>query len=198
MRGTSIPLIRRLPITTSAELYKALDALYRGIERDCFECRDPDCMGYVWLIKSEAERLYERGVPLVQINRGPTFIHSFPLEKDGAPDVSVRYPPCSQLCTDSRRCSIYEDRPLVCRLYPLGLETTEYGKIVWGIHLDCLHIRRMEERGQLPAFEGRVLQLLERISPELIEEIVTTYRAVHEISVFPGGPNNYRVVKEVK
>lgn len=188
---------RKWGIETLSQLYDALDELYRGIEQDCRDCRDPDCMGYVWLLKKEAERLYERGIPLVQVNNGPTFIHSFPVTDDGQPDLSVRYPACSQLCTDSRRCSIYQDRPLVCRLYPLGLETKADGTIVWALHRDCLHIRRMEERGSLPAFENRIRNIINNLSPKLLEEIVETYREVDTVSSFPDGENNYSSLQEV-
>jgi MoaA/NifB/PqqE/SkfB family radical SAM enzyme len=188
---------RKQSIETLPQLYDALDELYRGIDQDCRDCKDPDCMGYIWLLKKEAERLYERGVPLVQVNNGLTFIHSFPTTIKGQPNLSVRYPPCSQLCIDSRRCSIYEDRPLVCRLYPLGLETKNDGTIVWALHRDCLHIRRMEERGTLPTFEHRVRNIINNLSPELLEEIVKTYRTVDEISSFSDGENNYISLQEV-
>lgn len=188
---------RKQGIETLSQLYDTLDELYRGIEQDCRDCQDPDCMGYVWLLKKEVERLYERGVPLVQVNGGPTFIHSFSTTINGKPNLSVRYPPCSQLCTDSRRCSIYEDRPLTCRLYPLGLETKNDGTIVWALHRDCLHIRRTEERGTLPDFERRVRNVINNLSPELLEEIVETYRAVDAISSFPDGENNYSTLQEV-
>ena len=189
---------RKQDIKTLSQLYDALDELYRGIEQDCRDCQDPDCMGYVWLFKKEAEQLYERGVPLVQVNNGLTFIYSFPVTTQGQPDMSVRYPPCSQLCTDSRRCSIYEDRPLVCRLYPLGLETKADGAIVWALHLDCLPIRRMKESGTVPNFEHRVRNVISNLSPELLEEIVETYRAVDAISSFPDGENNYSSLQEVR
>lgn len=189
---------RKWSIETLLQFYDALDDLYRGIEQDCRECQDPDCMGYVWLLKKEAERLYERGVPLVQVNNGPTFIHSFPVTDKGQLDLSVQYPPCSQLCADSRKCSIYEDRPLVCRLYPLGFETKEDGTIVWVLHRDCLRVRRMEERGTLPDFERHVRNVINNLSPELLEEIVETYRAVDAISSFPDGENNYSTLQEVR
>lgn len=188
---------RKQSIGTLAQLYTALDDLYRDIERDCRECQDPDCMGYVWLLKQEARRLYERSVPLVQVNNGPTFIHSFPTTAQGQPDLSVRYPPCSQLCTDNRRCSIYQDRPLTCCLYPLGLETKSDGTIVWALHRDCLHIRRLEDRGLLPDFECRARNIINNLSPQLLEEIVEIYREVDAISSFPDGENNYSSLQEV-
>ena len=189
---------RKQNIGTLSQLYTTLDDLYRDIEHYCRECQDPDCMGYVWLLKKEAERLYERGVSLVQVNNGPTFIYSFPATTQGQPDLSVWYPPCSQLCTDSRRCNIYQDRPLACRLYPLGLETKADGAIVWALHRDCLYIRRLEERGLLSDFEHRARNIIKNLSLQLLEEIVETYRAVDAISSFPDGENNYDILKEVK
>ena len=47
---------RKQDIATLPQLYDALDELYRGIEQDCRDCQDPDCMGYVWLLKKEAVR----------------------------------------------------------------------------------------------------------------------------------------------
>lgn len=188
---------KRGTIKTLAQLYGELEELYRGIEGDCRECKDPDCVGYVWLLEQEAAKLYERGVPLVQINGGPSFIHSFPVNGKGQLDVSVRYPPCSQVCTDSRRCKIHRDRPLVCRLYPLGLETRVDGTIVWALHRDCLYVRKLEERGLLPNFERRARLVVDRLSPQLLAEILQTYRAVYAISTFPEGENNYHVLEEV-
>ena len=170
-------------IETLTQLYEALVELYRGIEQDCRECQDPDCMGYV---------------SLVQVNNGPTFIHSFPMVSQDKLDLSVQYPACSQLCADSRKCSIYEDRPMNCHLYPLGLETRADGIIVWALHRDCLHVRRLERRGLLPDFERRALNIINNLSPQLLEEIVETYRAVDAISSFPDGENYYSPLKEVR
>jgi len=188
---------QRSNIKTLEQLYNVLGELYPRMEQDCCECSDPDCMGYVWLLKKEAVHLYEQGVPLVQVNNGPTFIHSFPVTAQGVPDLSIRYPPCSQLCADSRRCSIYKDRPLVCRLYPLGLETEVDGTIVWVLHLDCLHVRRLEERGLLPDLECRVQNVINKLSPKLLGKIVETYRTVNAVSSFPDGENKYKPLQKV-
>lgn len=187
----------RQNIETLAQLYAALDTLYQDIELDCEECQDPDCMGYIWLLKEEASRLYELGVPLVQVNNGPTFIHSFPVTAHGQPNLSVRYPSCSQLCSDSRRCNIHSNRPLACHLYPLGPETTIGGLAVWALHRDCRYVRRLEEQGLLPWFEHQARSILNSLSPRLLGEIAETYRAVDAISVFPDGENKYHVLQEL-
>ena len=184
-------------IETLAQLCVALDGLYKDIDHDCHECQYPDCMGYTWLLEEEVDRLYERGVPLVRVNNTSTFIHSFSSRADGQPDLSARYPPCSQLCTGDRRCSIHEERPFVCHLYPLGLETTTERVVVWALHKDCLHVQRLEERGLLPRFMNRAKRILNSLSPQLLGEIAETYRAVDAISVFPDGENRYFILQEV-
>lgn len=195
--GPECAFAPRQHIETLAQLYAALDDLFRTIEEDCRECQHVDCKGYIWLLEEEARRLYERGVPLVQVNNGPTFIHSFPVKGSGELNLSIRYPSCSQLCTDSRRCNIHIDRPLVCHLYPLGPETKADGTVVWALHRDCFHVERMEEHGVLPQFERRACSIINSLSPRLLREIVETYRAVDAISAFPDGENNYFVVKEI-
>lgn len=184
-------------IKTLAQLYCELEELYRGIEGDCRECKDPDCVGYVWLLDEETTKLYQREVPLVQINNGPSFIHSFPTNSRGQLDVSVRYPTCSQVCANRRRCKIHKDRPLVCRLYPLGFETKENGTIVLALHRDCLYVRGLEKRGLIQNFKDHALSLVDRLSPQLLAEILKTYHTVYAISVFPEGENKYLTVKEV-
>lgn len=184
-------------IKTLKQFYNELDALYKDIEAKCLECNDPDCVGYIWLLKQEADQLYEQGVPLMEINNESVFIHSFPMMSTGEINVSVKYPLCSQICSDKRQCSIYKSRPLVCRLYPIGLETTKGGKIVWVLHSDCFYIRNLEMRSLLSDFEYRVLLIINQISPQLMTKIIKTYCAVDAISVFPNGENNYSILREV-
>ncbi len=182
----------------SLEVFQeALDALFFGIEKHCAECQYPDCMGYTWLLREEVGRLYEHGVPLVQINGGPTFIHSFPVTPDGNIDVSVRYPSCSQLCSESRRCSIHTKRPMVCHLYPIGLETKTCGTIVWALHSGCLYVSRLKENHLLADFEEQSRKLLASISPGLREEIMETYLKVDAICTFPDGENRFTTIAEV-
>lgn len=182
----------------SLEILKnELDILFYGIERDCAVCEYPDCMGYTWLLKEEVGELRELGVPLVQINSGPIFIHSFPTTQDGKIDVTVRYPTCSQLCSKSRSCKIHSKRPMVCHLYPIGLETKLCGTIVWALHSDCLYVSRLKDNQLFADFEKKSLQLLSTISPSLKEKIVNTYLEVDSICTFPDGQNLFTTLAEV-
>ncbi len=185
-------------IGTLPELNMAFDDLYQGIGEYCRDCQYPDCMGYIWLLREDADRLYNLGIPLVQINDGPTFIHSFPTKIDGQPDVSVQRPSCSQLCDGARRCSIHKDRPFVCHLYPVGFETRSDGMVVWVLHQDCLYVRRLEERGLLSDFRQQVRSIINNISPQLLREIAETVYAVEAIYCFPEGGNSYIEIEELR
>jgi Fe-S-cluster containining protein len=185
-------------ITTLEELYTELELLYADITQYCRECQDPDCVGFVWLLDKENARLYDLGVPLVETDNGSSFIHSFPEKESGVLDVSVRGPACSQLCKDVRMCGIHENRPLVCRIYPVGLETAADGRIVWALHTDCHYVRRMAELNILSEFERRAMVLLNRMSRQLESQIVEKYRKVMSISVFPDGDNKYKTLQEVR
>lgn len=182
---------------TLTHLNMALDELYQGIERDCRECQDRDCVGFTWLLKEDVDRLYDLGVSLVQVNNGPTFINSFPITAHGQPDLSAQRPSCSQLCNGIRRCSIHKDRPFVCHLYPLGLETKADGTVVWALHKDCLYTRRLEEINLISDFEQRARSIINNISPKLLKEIVEAYCSVDAISYYPEGENSYIDIKEI-
>lgn len=178
------------------QLFVELEQLYESIAADCRECADPDCMGYIWLLQRETDALLERGVKLVQVNDGPTFIHSFPQDSDGNINLTTRYPRCACYCEQTKLCLIHEDRPFVCHLYPLGLETTADGKVVWALHQDCLHVRRLQQENKLAVFEHHARAILRRLTPELLEEILSTYRGVDEIASFPNGENHYTILME--
>ncbi len=85
---------------------------------------------------------------------------------------------------------------MACHLYPLGLERAPDGKIVWALHLDCLHVRKLVEKGTLEDFKSRSRNIMNSLSPKLLGEIVETYRAVDAISSFPNGENNYEILQE--
>ncbi|KKR52903.1 MAG: hypothetical protein UT91_C0037G0007 [Parcubacteria group bacterium GW2011_GWA2_40_23] len=182
------------------KLYLGLDGFWQdfNIAAACANCQDPDCVGYVWLLKEEADSLYELGVPIIEINDGPCFIHSFPQALGGGIDFSYRYPPCNQLCQGTRRCSIYENRPLVCRLYPLALEMQPNGMVMWVLHQDCEFVRRQKRLGLLTDFEEVARRVLSRIPQVVLTKLVITYRAVYDISLFPDGPNQTKIIKEAE
>lgn len=181
-------------IQTFAQLNRAFGVLYRGISASCKKCTDPECMGNIWLFPKEARRLYNRGVSLIQVNEGPTFIHANP-GQSGWEQVGVTHPKCPLRCANGR-CSIHNIRPFICRIYPIGPETLPNGQAVWAIHNDCLYIRRLRESGGIFLFEERARYLIGKMSKALSEKIIRTYREVYKLTYFPKGENNYSVLMQ--
>jgi Fe-S-cluster containining protein len=187
-----------LQIRTIGQLKRAIDMLWREIERSCATCTDPDCLGYIWMLPSEEDALLDAGVQTVQVNgtRGPIFIDSYPRDERGNLIVNRSKPRCPYL-DENGRCSVHAVRPLVCHLYPLGPEMLANGRAVWALHTDCAHVRSIEQAGGQELLVGQIRRLLKRISPALRREILDVYEKVDAISAFPDGPNNYLIVEEV-
>jgi Fe-S-cluster containining protein len=175
------------------KLYSELDFLYRNISSVCSECKDHDCEGYVWLLKDEASLLYNLNVPIVEINDSTFFIHSFE-EANGSLSINKPKPPC-KLRRDGL-CSIYDSRPLVCRMYPVGLVTVD-GKVLLVLHRDCKFSRDI--KGEAKAvFIAQAVEILKQSSPGLLTKVLASYRKVDAISAFPEGPNTFEVIMPLR
>lgn len=174
-------------IETLEQLYIAFDNLFRGIEKDCVKCKFSRCLGYVWLLAEEAERLIENGLEVLQINENLFFVNSFPVV-EGEINIEQFKPKCSFL-TDGR-CGIYNQRPLSCRMYPLSFYI-ENGILQLVLHLDCLYSRH---RMNCRIFKENSLAILQRVEKNLLKEIAETYRQVFAISKFPQGGNHCTVI----
>jgi Fe-S-cluster containining protein len=170
----------------------AFDHLYRDIGSVCADCKDHDCEGYVWLIAEEAEMLYNRNIPIVEINEGIYFIHSFQ-KIDGRIAVDIPKPPCS--LRKNKLCTIYQMRPLVCRMYPVGL-TNHNSKLLLVMHHDCQFSRELSGENKISFFKA-VANVFQSIPREVIEDIIATYLKIDELSSFPDGQNSYEIIATI-
>ncbi len=85
--------------------------------------------GLVYIENEEVHRLASLGVPIVTVD-GVTFIKRM---ADGS---------CPMLDRERKKCSIYENRPLCCRLFPLDVLSIN-GKLQWAISNDCPEDRKL-------------------------------------------------------
>ncbi len=171
------------------KLYLELDFLYKNIISVCVGCQDHDCEGYVWLLEEEASALYNLNIPVVEINENIFFIHSFE-EVDGVLSIEKPKPPCR--LRQSGFCSIHDSRPLVCRLYPIGLATIK-NEVLVVLHQDCKFSRDIA--GEAKAiFLAQAIEILKQTPDNLLSEIMETYKKVDAISTFPDGPNAFEVI----
>ena len=170
-------------------MYIQFDQLYSDIfNQVCAGCQDHDCEGYIWLLPEEAKTLYEAGITIVELNRS-SFIHSFP-EANGALRLDVMKPPC--VLHKDKRCSIYTIRPLVCRMYPVGLITLNC-QVAVVLHQECEFVRRLVGRKK-EEFLLQIREILDGLSEEFVDDLVSCYHEVDTISHFPEGPNSYEVL----
>lgn len=181
-------------INTLEELYSALDSLYSNIINICTYCPDHDCEGYVWLLDQESNSLYNSGISVVEVNENIHFIHSFP-EEEGMVRVDVLRPPC-RLRSDNGQCSIYNSRPLVCRMYPVNILTHE-NKVCLVLMHDCQYSRQLEGT-EKSRFVDRILTIFRNTSAAILLDILQTYRRVDNISAFPDGPNIYEIISPLE
>ncbi len=179
---------------TLADLNAAWDCLFYGAAQYCSQCQYPNCSGYVWLLPQEVDKLYNAGVPIVMVNSESAFIDSFSRDEKGRVCVEEQYPKCPQQNKEGL-CKIHRQRPMSCRMYPVGLEPVN-GQLAWALHRDCLIIETLETEEVLDKFVTIVQNTLNRISPILYHEIMETYRKVAEISKYPDGENSIIVIKK--
>jgi Fe-S-cluster containining protein len=102
--------------------------------RGCTICCEQG--GLVYVLDKEADSLSSLGVPLLTLD-GARFIQRL---QDGS---------CPMLDRKRRKCSIYSDRPLCCRLYPLDALSTD-GRLHWAVATLCPKDRRHFETRQGP------------------------------------------------
>lgn len=172
-----------------AYLYQQFDRLSRQISKFCRGCTDHDCEGYVYLLAREAVALYNKGVPIVELNSNTRFIHSF-LERGGRLALDQPKPPCRLRC--GGRCTYYRNRPLVCRMYPVGL-AMRGGEVVLALHPDCRFSRSLSVTGKERFFE-KVRGIFTGAPKSTLRILHDTYAAVDAISAFPNGQNLIDVI----
>jgi Fe-S-cluster containining protein len=170
-------------------MYSELDYLYQDIKPVCQNCQDHDCEGYVWLLRGEVDSLLGINIPIIEINDSAFFIHSFE-EEDGTIKVEKPRPPCH--LRRSKSCSIYNNRPLVCRMYPVGL-VTDKEDVVIALHKDCEYSRRFKTQDKKQFFDHFV-KILRQTPKSLLNEILDNYRQVDVLSAFPEGTNTFEVI----
>ena len=174
------------------KLHLAFDDLYRDIRLHCKNCKDHDCEGYLWLLPEEAEMLYTQHIPIIEVNEGLYFVHSFQ-EIDGQIAVDIPKPPCVW-CKDGK-CMIYPMRPLVCRMYPVGLSFHD-NELLLVLHQDCRFSRELSGDAKISFFRT-VVDILQSVPSETVREITDVYLKIDEISSFPDGQNNYEIIATI-
>jgi len=117
------------------EIYKLTDKLFPGISNFCKSC-DTCCKTYGWLLKRETKNFLNRGFKIVKINNSIYCLDSFETNERGK-RIIEKIPRC--IFYKNKKCSIYKDRPLDCRFYPIKIKPKGKNLIV-GLSLGCKYI----------------------------------------------------------
>lgn len=185
-------------IATLDEFKDAVDKVWADIPASCAVCTDPDCLGYVWLLEEEEEPLLDAGVRTVQVNgeSGPIFLDSYERDEQGRLVVNQRGPRCPWRGPDGR-CTVHASRPLVCHMYPLGIERDGEGGYAWGLHTEC-HYVRSRTTDQLAALLDELRGVLDRTVPTLMDLIVTAFAKSDSVAAEGTPLNRYLPVAPVE
>lgn len=129
------------------ELYKIAEDISNNLVscNGCTECCES---GIVYVLPEEVSHLESIGVPLIKID-GINYIKRNP------------YMICSMLDRQHSKCSIYEDRPLCCRIFPLDIFGRE-SKLLWGIYNYCpkKNVKPIILRNQKPELDLEVISMM--------------------------------------
>lgn len=188
-------------IKTLASLYQAFDELFEGIENSCKNCTYKDCMGFIWLLEKEKRLCDKHNITTININDEVDFLYflkdyeDYPIESLNFTDI--KYPKCEHRCEQTGKCVIHNLRPLVCHMYPVGLETSENKVDMWVLHDECAYTQYLIKTKKLVLFIQQLNNIISNIDKRLYQEIVAKYRSVDNISLFLNGINSYIIIKEV-
>lgn len=193
-------LPKKKEINKLSDLYSEFDNLLKDITESCKNCNYKDCMGFIWLLNQETKKCDENNITTININDKVDFLYF--LEEYEDKDITeldftnIKYPKCEHRCKNTGMCLIHKLRPLVCHMYPIGLETFN-GVDMWVLHDECEFTQRLIKNGELELFIMKVNSIINSVSKELYKEIVEKYKEVDKISLFLNGINSYIIIKEV-
>jgi Fe-S-cluster containining protein len=155
--------------------YRLTENIFPNISDVCKTC-DICCRTYGWLLSEEAVIYQKVGVPVAIINDILHCIDSFQRNKNGKVVLSI-IPKCIFY---KNGCSIYKDRPLECRFYPV--ETISFGKIIFiGINTECKFISSLSICEKSIVF-NKILSLFEKAPNSIINEYLDLCSDIENIS----------------
>lgn len=156
--------------------YELSDELLPGISEFCKKC-NACCKTYGWLLREEAKEFSKKGYPVAKINNFLYCIDSFVQDEKGK-RVLDRIPRCRFY--QDRRCLIYKERPLDCRLYPVKVKFGKERSFI-GLSLGCKYI------SCLPGFRknkvcGNITSFLKKAPKSIINQYLDLMYQVNLIS----------------
>lgn len=159
-----------------AKIYRLSSKIFPDISNSCRKC-DTCCQTYGWLLKKEAKIFTQKGYPVVKINNRLFCINSFKRDKNGK-IITDEIPTC--IFYKIRSCSIYKNRPLDCRLFPIKIKFGKE-KSYLGLSLGCRYISSLSQT-QKNRICKNIIKFLKKVPRETINEYLNLMYQVNLIS----------------
>jgi Fe-S-cluster containining protein len=155
-------------------LYKALILL--SSQPDCGSCNNCEKnIGLVYLIGEESSRLEKLGKKTVETSKGVKY-----LERRQNHGQAMW---CNFFDVKKNLCTIYELRPLCCRLYPIDLMKFE-GALYWVAHTKCPITRRFQRDRKLDLFAAITIRLESELTPLQLRKWIDSDSVSQTIEAF--------------
>lgn len=160
-------------IDSLTDFYRELDSLNRPLRRYCKTCKRHCCRGYIMLFREEAIRLLEQDVSVLRYSRYEQHgyqMDTYPRDENGEIMYGVFGPECPNRL-NSGKCSVYDFRPLICRIYPMDLQRVDDElNVNWVIHKKCDFISEAP-REEVDGWISKARALAGDVGPTLLDEI---------------------------
>lgn len=157
---------------------------------DCAGCTKCCEKGIAYVLPEEKANLESKGVPLIEID-GISFIKR---KNDGS---------CSMLDKVNKRCSIYADRPLCCRAFPLDIFSRR-GSLEWGVYTYCptdrlIPITKVGEEAALDNDVALYLaSALEKyLTSDILQFLEREDKVVSQVEILDEHKNDYVILGSV-
>lgn len=175
--------------TNNSSLSQAAEKTSQKIV-NCAGCTKCCEKGIAYVLPEERANLESIGVPLIEID-GISFIKR---KSDGS---------CSMLDKANKKCSIYKDRPMCCRAFPLDIFSRR-GRLEWGVYTYCptdrlIPITRAGEKAVLDNDVALYLasSLEKFLTPDVLRFLEREDKIVSQVEILDEHKNDYVILGNV-
>lgn len=168
--------------------------LLKDCETFCRNCSYPDCLGFIWLLDKEREKMLNNGVDLLTVNNKVSFLN-MATSNDLSTILDIEKPKCKLRCKNGK-CKIQKSKPLVCKMYPISFYRDK-NVFVWVLNIDCAYSQALIKSSKFESFLLNFYKLINCFSKNFYEELTNKFAEMDDLTSYPNGANNYVILKEV-
>jgi len=150
--------------------------LFPNISKSCKDC-DTCCKTYGWLLKKEARKFIEKGIPVMKLNNSLFCIDSFKKDKKGNL-VLEKIPRCRFYW--KRECLMQNNKPLDCKLFPIKIKFYDSFCIL-GLSLGCKYVSNLNKKEKEFLYR-RIIKFAKEMPKKELDDYLNLMQKVSLIS----------------